>query len=374
MPKILVTGGAGFIGSHLIDALVELGFRKRLRVVDALVSQVHGRRRAPRYLPKGIEFIRADLGVARHWPLVLKGVDTIFHLAAEVGVGQSMYEITRYMQANTMGTAYLLQQLVDRKPKLKRLVVASSMSIYGEGSGTCPSCGRVHPTMRPSAQLEARDWEVRCPKCGRTAEPAPTAEDTPLEPTSIYAISKRDQEEMTLSVCRAYGIPAVALRFFNVYGPRQALSNPYTGVGAIFSCRLLNDHPPLIFEDGRQSRDFIHVQDLVRGLILAMERDEAVGQAINLGTGKGTTVGGLAELLARKMGKGIAPKIERRFRAGDIRHCYADTAKARKLLGFEARIPLEEGCRDLIAWVKESSAEDRVDGAIRELEKRRLAR
>src|SRR5687768_11767093 len=259
--NILVTGGAGFIGSHLVDALVAAGHR--VRVLDLLVSQVHGEN-SPQYLHPEAEFIHGDVCDTALLHTALDGIDAVYHEAAEVGVGQSMYEIQRYVRANDMGTAALLEVLVERRQPLRKLIVASSMSIYGEGAYTCSVCGVVAPQLRPAEQLRERRWELECSACQAKLSPRPTPEDKPLFPTSVYAITKQDQEQFCLVVGRAYGIPTVALRYFNVYGPRQALSNPYTGVCAIFSSRLLNDQPPMIFEDGEQTRDFVHVSDIVQ--------------------------------------------------------------------------------------------------------------
>jgi dTDP-L-rhamnose 4-epimerase len=370
--KILVTGGAGFIGSFLVDALVEGG--NEVRVYDALVPQVHGSdQAAPAYLNPAAEFIKGDIRDREALAQALVGIDVVFHLAAAVGVGQSMYQIQYYTDVNSLGGAVLLDLLANVKHNVRKIVVASSMSIYGEGKYHCDEHGIVYPRLRTEDQLKARQWEMRCPHCQREVRPLPTDEDKPLYPTSIYAITKRDHEEMFLSTGFAYGIPAVALRFFNTYGPRQALSNPYTGVMAIFSGRLLNEQPPIIYEDGKQSRDFIHVRDIVRGLLLAMERPEADYQVCNLGTGVSTSVLEIAEMLSQQLTGGeIKPEIRNQFRAGDIRHCYADLTAARRLLGFEPRISLAEGLDDLLAWVREQSAEDRFDQVEKELANKSL--
>jgi len=371
--KILVTGGAGFIGSHLVRRLVADGHQ--VRVMDALVPQVHGPEPDwPAGLPAGIERLRADVANIDSWRRALAGVEVVYHLAAEVGVGQSMYEIVRYVRANTLGTAIFTELLAGGEFPLRKVIVASSMSIYGEGAYRCPGCGPVAPPIRGVGQLDARLWELFCPNCGAELAPMPTDEEKPLQPTSVYAISKRDQEELCLTVGRAYGIPTVALRFFNVYGPGQALSNPYTGVAAIFSSRLLNGAPPVIFEDGLQSRDFIHVSDLVSGLALAMECDAADYQALNLGTGRPHTVRDVAEALARALGVEIAPEIVGKFRAGDIRHCYADAGRARDLLGFAPSVDFAAGIAELADWVRDQTASDLVAQAQRELELRGLAR
>ena len=371
--NILVTGGAGFIGSHLIEQL--LGNGHTVRVLDTLVPQVHGVDADwPSRLPAAVELQRGDVTDEAAWRKALAGMDVVYHLAAEVGVGQSMYEITRYMAANTMGTAIFMELLASRAYPIRKVIVASSMSIYGEGAYSCPACGLVAPPMRDVAQLEERQWELCCPNCARELSPTPTNEGKPLQPTSVYAISKRDQEELCLVVGRAYNIPTVALRFFNVYGPGQALSNPYTGVAAIFSSRLLNRQSPLIFEDGGQSRDFIHVRDLVQGLLLALERDEADYQAVNLGTGRPRTVLEIADILAETLGVPIPATLAQKYRAGDIRHCFADISKAQRLLGFAPQVDFADGIRELVDWVNGQTATDTIAQATQELESRGLAR
>jgi dTDP-L-rhamnose 4-epimerase len=364
---VLVTGGAGFIGSFLVDALVGEGHD--VRVYDALVPQVHGPDEAlPGYLNPGVEFVKGDVRDRDALARALRGVDVVFHLAAAVGVGQSMYEIEHYTASNTLGGAVLLDLLANTRHQVRKMVVASSMSIYGEGKYACDDCGIVFPRLRPEAQLKARAWEMKCPHCSHDVRPLPTDEDKPLFPTSIYAITKRDHEEMFLSTGFAYGIPAVALRFFNTYGPRQALSNPYTGIMAIFSGRLLNRQPPMIYEDGQQTRDFTHINDIVQGLLLAMDKPEADYQVFNLGTGVPTSVVQVADLLAERLTGGqVRPQILNQYRAGDIRHCYADLSKARRLLGFEPRVSLQEGLDDLLAWVKEQTAQDHFAQAEGEL-------
>src|SRR5690606_34800859 len=280
----------------------------------------------------------------------LRGVDVVYHLAAAVGVGQSMYRISDYTDTNTMATARLLQILVDERVELERLVVASSMSIYGEGLYRRPDGAPVERVRRDAARLAQRQWEP-VDRDGVELESRPTPEDKRLDPTSIYALTKADQERMTLLIGAAYRIPAVALRFFNIYGPRQALSNPYTGVMAIFSSRLLNGKPPLIFEDGEQRRDFVSVHDVVRALVLAVEREEAVGHALNVGSGHALSVRQVAEGLADVVDLGIPPEVTGRYRMGDIRHCTADIGRARELLGYAPMVPLEDGLGELVEWL-----------------------
>lgn len=370
--NVLVTGGAGFIGSHLVDALVERGHR--VRVLDALVSQVHGENAAPAYLNSAAEFIEGDVCDREVVDRALEGIDVVFHEAAEVGVGQSMYEIHRYVRANDLGTAVLLEAVLARRPQIRKIVVASSMSIYGEGAYTCDTCGPMAPQLRPVSQLLERRWEVECPKCGKNLSPAPTTEEKPLFPTSVYAVTKQDQEQFCLAVGRSYGIPAVALRYFNVYGTRQALSNPYTGVCAIFSARLLNGNRPLIFEDGEQTRDFVHVSDIVQANLLALETDRADYQALNVGTGVSTSIRTVCRLLAEGLGVDLEPEIVSKYREGDIRHCVADISKAKSLLGYQPQVSLERGIPELLSWVRAQAAKDQVASATAELESRQLVR
>jgi dTDP-L-rhamnose 4-epimerase len=370
--NVLVTGGAGFIGSHLVDALVDQGHR--VRVLDALVEQVHGPNAAPTYVNPGAEFVRGDVCDRAAVDAALEGIDVVFHEAAEVGVGQSMYEIERYVRANDLGTAVVLEAVLARRPQIRKLVVASSMSIYGEGAYTCAAHGLVAPQIRSTEQLRDRRWEVECPQCGKELSPAPTNEDKPLFPTSVYAVTKQDQEQFCLAVGRSYGIPTVALRYFNVYGTRQALSNPYTGVCAIFSARLLNGNRPLVFEDGEQTRDFVHVSDIVRANLLALETDRADYQAINIGTGRPTSVQTVSDLLAKGLGLNLEPEIVSKYREGDIRHCVADISKAKRLLDYEPSVSLEQGIPELLSWVRAQAAQDQVESATAELESRQLVR
>jgi dTDP-L-rhamnose 4-epimerase len=282
-----------------------------------------------------------------------------------------MYKIVDYCETNILGTARLLQALVESKRSFKSLVVASSMSAYGEGRYVTVDGHLVSPKVRTDKQLARADWELRN-GTGEPLQPIPTDEEKPLYPTSVYAINKRDQEEMCLSVGGAYGIPTTALRFFNVYGSRQALSNPYTGVAAIFCARLLNDRTPLIFEDGRQQRDFVHVQDVARAIVRAVDTS-AEGEAINIGSGEAVSVNEVAEILAAQMGKSIAPVILGKYRQGDIRHCFADVAKAEKLLGWKPKITFREGIPELVDWVTyQRDAQDRIDSAWGELQQRGL--
>ncbi len=368
--KVLVTGGAGFIGSHVVEMLLQEGHQ--VRVFDSLVEQVH-HGAGPVYVPPDAEFVLGDVRDRDALAKAFDGVTAVVHLAAEVGVGQSMYEVSRYVDANTGGTGVLLDIVANERPPLERIVVASSMSIYGEGMYRCDEHGQVDPAPRSEQMMAAGDWEPKCRECGQSLQPVPTSEDKPLRPTSVYAISKMDQELLCLSIGAAYGIEVVALRYFNAYGPRQALSNPYTGVAAIFCGRLLNRKAPIIFEDGRQLRDFIHVSDVARATTLALSSPDAPGHAVNVGVGSPLTITQVADILAESLSVEVSPEVSGKFRAGDIRHCWADPSRAQKLLGFQPEVDLEQGVSELIGWVASQQPDDQVDAAFRELGRRGLA-
>ena len=371
--RVLITGGAGFIGSHLGDALLAKGHT--VRALDNLDPQVHEGGERPSYLDPEIELQIGDVRDRDAVARAMDGVDTVVHFAAAVGVGQSMYAIERYTSINAMGAAIVLEEIAKRRDQLGRVLVASSMSIYGEGRYRCPLHGLVAPQVRSDEQLDRREWELVCDECGAPLEPLPTDETKPIWPMSIYAVGKRDHEEMFLAIGRAHRLPTVAMRFFNVYGDRQALSNPYTGVAAIFGGRLLNDNAPLVFEDGLQSRDFIHVSDIAAGCITALETGGADYRAVNLGTGVPTTVLDVARELARGLGKDIQPEIVNKFRAGDIRHCVSrHRARPRA-----ARLRAEDrgsttACGSCSGWVATQQATDTVDSASQELEAAGLTR
>jgi dTDP-L-rhamnose 4-epimerase len=362
---ILITGGAGFVGSHLADGLLRAGHS--VRILDKLTPQVHPEGR-PDYLSKEVELMVGDVRDPNRLKEALARVDVIFHFAAAVGVGQSMYEISRYMSVNTQGTAELLQAILDTKSNIEKIVVASSMSIYGEGRYQCSQCGLdAAPPVRSVSQLKAGQWEMHCDACGGTLRPVPTDETKPSEINSMYALSKRDQEELCLIYGRTYGLPVTALRFFNIYGTRQALSNPYTGVAAVFASRMLNGKPPLIFEDGEQMRDFVHVSDIVRANMLAIESPESNGHVINIGCGKPITIRQVAEKLSKALGLEISPVVTNKYRAGDIRHCYADIAKAQKLLGYAPNVEHDLGFRELAEWLRGQQADDKAETMLKEL-------
>jgi len=370
---VLVTGGAGFVGSHLVDALVAQGHR--VRAFDSLEPQVHGPGgQAPAYLNPKAEFVRGSITDGTALARALDGIDVVFHQAALVGVGQSMYDIVRYCQVNTVGAATLLEEVVKRRDRIRKVVVASSMSVYGEGAYRTPQGEMRSPRLRDRDLLERGEWEMRDAATGAPLAPMPTPETKPLQPTSVYAVTKRDHEELFLSVGYAYRIPTVALRYFNIYGERQALSNPYTGVAAIFSSRVLNGQPPIVFEDGRQSRDLIHVSDIVAANLLALATDRADYQALNVGTGRPSTVREVADLITAALGKpDLQAQVLCTFREGDIRHCYADISLARRVLGFEPKVAFTQGIHQLVAWVRSQQAEDRFEQAHRQLVERGLA-
>jgi dTDP-L-rhamnose 4-epimerase len=368
--NVLITGGAGFIGSHLSDALLARGHR--VRVLDNLTPQVHGDAGGrPPYLARDVELVVGDVRDASKVSAALEGIDAVFHLAAAVGVGQSMYQIADYTSVNNLGTAVLLEAIA--KKRVGRLVVASSMSIYGEGLYRDDRERDVLTAERTLEQLRRGEWEPRGPG-GERLSPVPTPETKTPSLASVYALSKYDQERLCLVVGRAYDVPTVALRFFNVYGPRQALSNPYTGVLAIFAARYLNGKPPLVFEDGRQRRDFVSVHDVARACVLALESEQAPGQVLNVGSGHAATVTEIAERMAKALGReGIAPQIEGKYRVGDIRHCFADIGLSRRVLGYEPQVAMESGMRELADWLAGQRADDRVEQARAELEKRGLS-
>jgi dTDP-L-rhamnose 4-epimerase len=367
--KILITGGAGFVGSHTADHLLKQGYE--VRVYDSLTEQVHGHD-FPSYLSKDVEFIRGDMRNLAHLTRVIHDVDVIYHLAAAVGVGQSMYRIADYTAANTLGTANLLQAILDSRVQPEKIVVASSMSIYGEGEYSCSECGEVAPGSRCAAQLQTKHWEIACPVCGRTVSPIATRESKPLHCSSMYALSKKDQEEMVLMFGRTYGIPAVALRYFNIFGTRQALSNPYTGVVAIFASRLMNGNAPVVFEDGSQLRDFVSVHDVVQANTAAMEKKEADGMALNIGSGQPISIREIAIQLAGTLGVETPIEITGKHRAGDIRHCFADITQASRVLGYQPKVRFAKGLKELVTWLGSQSALDRVADAMQTLQVRGL--
>jgi Nucleoside-diphosphate-sugar epimerases len=367
--NVLIVGGAGFVGSHTADALLERGHA--VTIYDNLSEQVH-RGEFPSYLSSEVEFLKGDVRDLDSLARAVKNADIIYHFAAAVGVGQSMYQIADYISTNVQGTANLLQAIIDTRSTPAKLIVASSMSIYGEGRFLCSACGAVAPKARALEQLKQKKWEVVCPECGATALPAPTDEDKPLQCTSIYALSKKAQEEMALVFGATYNIPTVALRYFNIYGPRQALSNPYTGVAAIFASRLMNGKSPMIFEDGLQLRDFVNVRDIVQANLLAMESPGADGTALNVGSGEPVSVREVAMEIASLLGVQMPLEITGTYRAGDIRHCYGDISRISEKLRYVPKVSFRQGMTELVEWLESQEAHDHTEEALKDLTARGL--
>ena len=353
---VAVIGGAGFIGSHLVDALLEEGYR--VRIADNLDSQVHPGGLAPKYLNSRAEFLVADVRDPAELQKALSGVDAVFYLAGAVGVGDSMYRIRHYAEANVLGGANLLEILANQKHTIRKVVLASSVTVYGEGKYACPEHGIVLPAIRIAQEGAQRQWELLCPvqtgvaACSKSLTPLPTDEDKTPAPQSVYAVTKRAQEELFLTVGRTYGIPVSVLRYFNVYGSRQALSNPYTGVAKIFAQRFAQGEAPVIYEDGLQTRDFIHVSDVVQANMLALQREEAAGEVFNVGTGRPTTIIEMARAVAKQFDIETAIEPCYRYRAGDVRHCWADITKIRMRLGFKPMSVFPAGLEDVTSLAK----------------------
>jgi len=362
--RVLITGGCGFVGSHLADAYLKRGYA--VRVLDNLDATVHASRNTiPNYLCADVEFIRGDVRDTDTLVSSLEDVSIVSHQAAAVSVVQSMSNPSRFAEVNTLATAKLLELLTDRiRFPIRKLIVPSSMSIYGEGLYE-QNGEPVTPDFRSNEQLEAKLWEIQ--SMGKVCQPVPTPENKPLQPTSIYAITKRDQEEMALSIGKAFGIPTIALRYFNIYGPRQSLSNPYTGVAAIFSSRLLNGNAPVVFEDGGQLRDFVHVSDVVEANMLATDSDTIEHGVYNIGSGSPISILEVAEKLIELFKFPGEPTITQTARPGDIRHCFADISEAREKLGYSPKADFSKSLEELIAWVSTQTATDNFDDAYRKL-------
>lgn len=368
--KVLVTGGAGFIGSYIVDELVKKGYD--VVVFDNLDRQVHLSGELPDYFNKKAKFIKGDVRDYDSFKKAILDAEIIFHEASAVGVGQSQYEIKKYVDVSIGGTANLLDILVNEKHNVKKLLVAASMSSYGEGKYECGKCGIVRPELRAEKEMRGGDWEPKCPECKGDINPVPTDETAKQNCNSIYALTKKAQEDMCIIIGKTYNIPAVALRCFNVYGPRQSLSNPYTGVAAMFMSRIKNDHSPVVYEDGLQTRDFISVHDVVRASIMAMESKKADYKVFNVGSGAPLTIKSIAEVLADLYGKKIKPDITNKFRKGDVRHCYADIGLIKKELGFQPKVSFQEGMRELIEWSRKTESVDKFDDAVAKLKEKGL--
>ena len=366
--RILVSGGAGFIGSHLVDALVKEGHE--VTILDNFCEQVHQGKK-PDYLNRQARLIEGNVADYETFRKALLGAEIVFHEAAAVGIGQSNYEIKRFVESNVLGTANLLHALANEKHCVEKFILPGSNTSYGEGLYECKNCGKFHPRIRTEAEVK-NSFEMRCPECKAVAKPIPTPENAELYCNSIYSMTKRDQEEMALFIARAYNIPCTILRYFNVFGPRQSLSNPYTGVSAIFTSRIKNNNAPAIYEDGLQTRDFVSVHDVVSANLLAMKNKSSDNEIFNIGTGKGTTITALAEMLIKMLQSGLKPEILKKFRKGDIRHCIADNGKAAKKLGWKPDVSLEKGMKELIGWSKGVEAKDHFEKAELELKEKKL--
>ena len=372
--KVLITGGAGFIGSHLVDKLIEeKGYE--VSILDILEEQVHGKiGKPPDYLNKNAKFFLGSVKDYKTLEELIGENDVIIHLAAIVGVSQSMYQVKKYVDNNILGLANLLDILVNKDHNIEKVVIASSNTVYGEGKSECRNCGIINPNLRSAEQLREKDWEINCPTCGKKVKPILTDEISPFNSSSVYALSKQIQEEMGLLIGNTYGIKTTVLRFFLVYGSRQALSNPYTGVCSIFSARLLNGKPPIIFEDGNQSRDFVNVSDACQALLLSIKKNAANGEIFNVGTGIPITLKEVAEIITGKINPDLKPIYNKQYRIGDIRHCIADISKIKNKLGYRPLKTFKEGIDDLIAWIKiqNVSIQKPSQNAIRELKEKGL--
>ena len=366
MSRVLVTGGAGFIGSHLVDALVAQGHD--VIAFDNLDPAAHPQPpKWPSYANPKCKYILGDVRDKEALSKAMNGVDVVFHHAAAVGSGISMIDIRRFVDTNSMGTANVLELAIERRDQIKKLIVASSMTVMGEGTYECAAHGVYYPGLRSIEQLLRNEWEVRCPQCGVFSKPMPMKEDRPLQPLTIYGLTKMDEELETMLVGEFYKIPVVAFRYFSVYGPRQSLTNPYTGVIARFGTRVITGKAPLIYEDGRQLKDVVHVRDLVRANLLAMVREEANYQVFNLGNGEGLSVYGIGQLIAAKLGTTIEPLLTCQYRRGDARHGWADISKAQRLLGWRPALSAEDCFADLSKWLK-GLPEEQLEEAIRAYE------
>ena len=360
--KVLVTGGAGFIGSYTVDLLVEKGYD--VKILDNFEPQVHHNKK-PEYLNDSVEFIFGDIKDKNLCRKALSDVDAVIHLAAMVGIGQSMYQPVRYLLTNSIGTANMFETILEDKKikkQIQKVIVASSKSIYGEGAYNCEAHGTVYPSPRSEKQLLEKDWEIQCPYCNEYVKPCGITEEKPVQNLSIYALSKYDTERIAINFGNTMGLPVTAFRYFNVYGPRQSLNNPYTGVAAIFLSRIKNNNPPVIFEDGNQTRDFIYIEDVANANLLALEKSDGIS-VFNIGTGEPISIAETAKLLIQITDSQIEPTINQKFRTGDNRHDFADITKAKKDLGFKPKWKAEAGFKKLVEWSETQEAVDKFKEA-----------
>ena len=376
MRKILITGGAGFIGSNLVLKLLAKGYN--LTVLDTLSKQIHGENpeeTSPLYnsIKEKVNFILGSVTSREDWMKALEGQDVVIHLAAETGTGQSMYEIEKYVDTNIGGTALLLDILTNTKHSVKRVLVAESRAIYGEGKYHCETCGNVYPTNRKDEDMAKGDFECHCPKCGAKVTLVATTEDSAIHPSSVYGISKQVQGQLVHLICQMIGVESVSFRYQNVYGPGQSLTNPYTGILSIFSTRIKNHNGINIFEDGRESRDFVYIDDVVDATILGLEVPEANGHVFNVGTGVATDVLTVANTLCEKYGIEVPISVSGNYRLGDIRHNYADITLARTILGFEPKWGFSQGIEQFTKWVNlQEIKEDKYEASIEEMKRKGL--
>ena len=374
--KVLITGGAGFIGSNIALKLLRKGYE--VTVLDTLSEQIHGANpdvTSPLYnsIKDKVRFLKGDVNVRADWKVAMEDVDYIIHLAAETGTGQSMYEIKKYVDTNIGGTALLLDILANTKHHVKRVVVAESRAIYGEGKYLCPKCGEVYPTERKDEDMARGDFECKCPKCGGEVQLVATTEDSAIHPSSVYGITKQVQGQLVHLVCKSIGVESVSFRYQNVYGPGQSLSNPYTGILSIFSTRIKNGNGLNIFEDGKETRDFVYIEDVVDATILGMEVPEANGHVFNIGTGVATDVLTVANTLCEKYGVKVPITVSGNYRLGDIRHNYADIMLARTILGFEPKWNFSDGIEQFCKWVNQQAVqEDNYEASIEEMKQKGL--
>ena len=374
--KILITGGAGFIGSHVVDTLIEKGY-SNVTIFDNLEEQVHGpSHNPPEYLNPKAEFLKGSLLDYNLLKRLIKDTDILIHLGAVVGVAQSMYQIRKYTETNIIGTGNILDILTNCDHNVQKLIIASSNTVYGEGKYQCSKCGVIFPPLRSKEQLSKKVWEILCPNCGSGLKPLPCDESSHLTASSIYALSKKAQEQMSFLIGKTYGINTVILRFFLVYGARQTLSNPYTGVCGIFASRLLNNNPPLIYEDGLQTRDFVHVKDVCQAITLAIEKSTANNEVFNVGTGIPISIKEIAEIITQKLNPNIQPMVTEKYRVGDIRHCLADITKIKNKLGYKPTVNFTEGINDVLDWIRTEikPIQDKSDIALNELKEKGLLR
>lgn len=374
--NVLITGGAGFIGSNIVLKLIAKGYG--VTVLDSLSEQIHGASpefTSPLYrkIKDKVVFIKGDVNNRADWEQALVEIDYVIHLAAETGTGQSMYEIKKYVDTNIGGTALLLDILTNTKHRVKRIVVAESRAIYGEGKYYCPQCGDVYPLERKDEDMAKGDFECKCPKCGGEVRLVATTEDSTIHPSSVYGISKQVQGQLVHLVCKSIGVESVSFRYQNVYGPGQSLANPYTGILSIFSTRIKNGNGINIFEDGKETRDFVYIEDVVDATILGMEVPEANGHVFNIGTGVAIDVFTVAKTLCEKYGVNVPITVSGNYRLGDIRHNYADITAARQILAFEPKWNFSDGIEQFTSWVNQQEVrEDNYDASIEEMKKKGL--